>query len=43
VQDLLGDGDLWVGYTQSSRWQVYNNDESSPFRETDYEGEALLV
>lgn len=35
--------DLWVGFTGTSYWQMYNSNGSSPFRESNYEPEAMLV
>ena len=44
AEDLFNTrSDLWFGYTQQAHWQVYNEDNSRPFRATDYQPEIFLT
>lgn len=43
-QNVLGSGgDLWLAFTQQAMWQIWNGKDSKPFRNTDYEPEAIFV
>lgn len=44
VENLLLPGaDLWFAYTQRSLWQAWDRQDSSPFRSSDYQPEAIYV
>ncbi|MEO5688778.1 MAG: phospholipase A [Burkholderiaceae bacterium] len=40
---FLPNADVWVAYTQQSIWQLWNGQDSAPFRSSDYQPEAMFV
>ena len=44
LQDVgLQDADLWLAYTQQTLWQIWNGKDSKPFRNSDYQPEAIYM
>ena len=39
----LPHADVWLSYTQQSIWQLWNGQDSAPFRSSDYQPEAMYV
>ncbi|CAI8152974.1 MAG: Putative phospholipase A1 [Pseudidiomarina mangrovi] len=40
---LLPNADVWVSYTQTSLWQMWNPSDSAPFRSTDYNPDVFYI
>lgn len=40
---FIPNADLWVSYSQTSHWQAWNSDQSSPFRSTDHNPDVFYV
>ncbi|MEO8279620.1 MAG: phospholipase A [Ideonella sp.] len=44
AQDVLLPGaDIWLAFTQQAFWQIWNSQDSKPFRNSDYEPEAIYI
>jgi len=40
---LLPNADIWFAFTQRSIWQLWNAQDSAPFRSTDYQPELIYI